>query len=220
YGQVLLEMMPLNEIVLWLAAVGMIFGSVIAIVQSDLKRMLAYSSIAQIGYVFLGIGLYHNLSLIGGLYHVLVHAVMKPLLFMSAGAIIYSTGVRHVKQLAGIGRVLPIVMLAFAIGGASMIGIPGTGGLISKWYLVLGSLDVGRPIFVAVILLSSLLNAGYFLPIIVSAFMHEETTEYEVKPVPRSMLAALIAGAAAIILLGVASRPVIVLLEEALLLYF
>ncbi len=216
----LLESIPLNEIILWLAAMGMLFGSIFAMVQVDIKKMLAYSSIGQIGYVFLGIGLDDTIAITGGFYHLLVHAIMKSMLFMCAGVIIYATGIRQIKQLGGIGQVLPITMIAFTIGSASMIGIPGTGGLISKWYLALGALEIGRPIFVVIILASSLLNAAYYMPIIVNAFMQQEEFEHEVKPVPRQMLIPLIVGMAAIIFFGVFSRPTIVLLENALQLFF
>jgi len=220
FPRTLLDSIPLNEIVLWLASMGIMFGSIFAMVQVDLKKMLAYSSIGQIGYVFLGIGLDDSLAMTGGFYHLLVHAIMKSMLFMAAGVIIYSTGIRQIKQLGGIGQVLPVTMLAFTIGSASMIGLPGTGGLISKWYLALGALDIGRPVFVVIILASSLLNAVYYMPIIVNAFMQQEEFEHEVKPVPRQMLIPLIVGMVAIIFFGVFSRPVIVLLENAMQMFF
>ncbi len=216
----LLDSIPLNEIILWLSSMGIMFGSIFAMVQVDLKKMLAYSSIGQIGYVFLGIGLDDTIAMTGGFYHLLVHAIMKSMLFMCAGVIIYTTGIRQIKQLGGIGQVLPITMIAFTIGSASMIGIPGTGGLISKWYLALGALEIGRPIFVVIILASSLLNAIYYMPIIVNAFMQQEEFAYEVKAVPRQMLIPLIIGMIAIVFLGVFSRPVIVLLENGLQLFF
>ncbi len=216
----LLDSIPLNEIILWLSSMGIMFGSIFAMVQVDLKKMLAYSSIGQIGYVFMGIGLDDTIAMTGGFYHLLVHAIMKSMLFMCAGVIIYTTGIRQIKQLGGIGQVLPLTMIAFTIGSASMIGIPGTGGLISKWYLALGALEIGRPIFVVVILASSLLNAIYYMPIIVNAFMQQEEFHYEVKPVPRQMLIPLLIGMSAIVIFGVFSRPVIVLLENALQLFF
>jgi len=211
----ILNAVPLTEIVLWLAAAGVMFGSIYAMLQADLKMMLAYSSIGQIGFIFLGLGLDQELAITGGLYHVMVHAITKAMLFMSAGVIIYTTGVRKIKDLAGIGRALPITMLAFTVGSASMIGLPGTGGLISKWYLALGALEAGRPLFVLVILASSLLNAVYYMPIIISAFMHQGEFEYKVRPVPNMMKIPLIIGALAVIITGLLSRPVIVMLQEA-----
>jgi len=216
----LLDSIPLNEIVLWLATAGIMFGSIFAMVQVDIKKMLAYSSIGQIGYVFLGIGLDDTIALTGGFYHLLVHALMKSMLFMAAGVIIYSTGVRQIKQLAGVGQVLPVTMIAFTIGAASMIGIPGTGGLISKWYLALGALEIGRPFFVVIILASSLLNAVYYMPIVVNAFMYQEKFEHVAKPVPRQMLIPLLFGVAAIIFFGVVPGPTLDLLEYAIGLLF
>jgi multicomponent Na+:H+ antiporter subunit D len=216
----LLEAVPLSEIILWLASLGVMFGSIYAMLQTDLKKMLAFSSIGQIGYIFMGIGFNHGLAAVGGFYHILVHAMTKAMLFMVAGVIIYSTGVRQIKDLAGIGRVLPLTMVAFTIGSASMIGIPGTGGLISKWYLALGALEIGRPLFVIVILASSLLNAIYYMPIVINAFMHQEDFKLKSKPVPRFMIISLVFGMTGVILSGIFSKPVILLLEQALIQFF
>lgn len=220
FPRYLLEQIPLADIVLWLAALGVIFGSIYAMLQSDLKKMLAYSSIGQIAYIFMGIGLDHNLALVGGLYHIMVHAFTKAMLFMAAGVIIYSTGVRQIKDLASIGRVLPLTMLAFTIGSASMIGIPGTGGLISKWYLALSALESGRPVFVLIILAGSLLNAIYYMPIAINAFMHQGDFNGEVKPVPGYMKISLVIGMVAVVAAGIVSKPVVSLLEKAVVPFF
>jgi multicomponent Na+:H+ antiporter subunit D len=210
------QAVPINEIVLWLATLGILFGSIFAMVQEDLKKMLAYSSIAQIGYVFMGIGLNQPTALLGGFYHILNHALMKGMLFMVAGVIIQATGRRRVKDLNGIGHVLPLVMIAFTVGGFSMIGIPGTGGLISKWYLAEGALLANRLFFVIVIVLSSLLNAVYYLPIIINAFLNPYEGREPVKPVSRLMVGAITAGMIAVIFFGVYPKPVIVFLKAAL----
>lgn len=220
FPRVVLDAIPLSEIVLWLAALGSMFGSIYAMLQTDLKKMLAYSSIGQIAYIFMGIGFHHSLALVGGFYHIMVHAVTKAMLFMVAGVIIYSTGVRKIDQLAGIGRVLPVTMVAFTIGSASMVGIPGTGGLISKWYLALSALEIGRPIFVLVILASSLLNAIYYMPIVINAFMHQDEFKKEVKPVPPVMQFSMVVGMVFIIIFGFFSKPVVTLLERAAALFF
>ncbi len=216
----LLETVPVHEIILWLATFGIILGSIFAMVQEDVKKMLAYSSIAQIGYVFMGIGLNNHTALTGGLYHLLNHGIMKAMLFMAAGVIIYSAGVRNLKSFSGLGHRLPVTLAAFAVGGASMIGIPGTGGLIGKWYLSLGALEADRPFFVLVILASSLLNAVYYLPITVNAFLNPLPEGREsFKPVPKLMLGCLILGMAAVFFFGIVSKPVISLLEHALELF-
>ena len=216
----LLDSLPLSEIVLWLAAFGVMFGSIYAMLQTDLKKMLAYSSIGQIAFIFMGIGLDQRLALVGGLYHIAVHAITKAMLFMAAGAIIYATGVRRISDLTGIGRVMPLVLVAFTIGSASMIGIPGTGGLISKWYLALGALEIGRPLFVLVILLSSLLNAIYYMPIVINAFMSQDDFAHKVKEVPKLLQSALVIGMIFVVLTGILSRPLILLLEEAVAVFF
>ena len=147
--------------------------------------MLAYSSIAQIGYIFLGFGLSNRTALVGALYHLLNHGIMKAMLFMAAGVIIHAAGVRSLKKFHGLGRHLPLTLIAFPVGGASMIGLPGTGGLIGKWLLALGALETGRPFFVLVILASSLLNAFYYLPISVNAFIHPlQDDQKAFQPVP------------------------------------
>ena len=210
-----LEAVPLTEIVLWLAALGVIFGSIFALVQDDLKKMLAYSSIAQIGYVFIGIGLDNRTALVGGLFHLLNHGIMKAMLFMAAGVIAHSTGLRSIRQLDGIGNRLPLTMIAFSVGGASMIGIPGTGGLIGKWFLALGALEAGSIFIVIVIVVSSLINAAYYLPIVVSAFLKPLPETVTVQPVPRLMLAPMALGSAAVIFFGIFSKPTILLLEKA-----
>jgi len=216
----LLDSLPLSEIVLWLAALGVMFGSIYAMMQKDLKKMLAYSSIGQIAIIFMGIGLDQRLALVGGLYHIAVHAVTKGMLFMAAGAIIYATGVRKISDLAGIGRAMPLVLAAFTIGSASMIGIPGTGGLISKWYLALGALEIGRSLFVLVVLSSSLLNAIYYLPIVINAFMSEEDFAHKVNEVPKMLQLALVIGMIFIVVAGVFPRPLILLLGEAVANFF
>ncbi|MEW5783878.1 MAG: proton-conducting transporter membrane subunit [Bacillota bacterium] len=216
----LLSAVPLNEVILWLSVLGIVFGSIFAMVQEDLKKMLAYSSIAQIGYVFLGIGLANRTALVGALYHLLNHGIMKALLFMAAGNIIHAAGLRRIKSLSGIGPKMPLTMLPFAVAGASMIGIPGTGGLIGKWFLALGALETGRLLIVIIIIAGSLLNAIYYLPIIINAYLNPLSEGVSFKPVPRLMTASLLAGAAAVIFFGVFSKPVVLLLERAVTGFF
>ncbi len=198
--------LPVLELLLWLAALGMILGSMFAIVQEDIKKMLAYSSVAQISYVFLGIGLMSLTGVQGGLLHILNHAITKSLLFLSAGAIIYATGIRKIADMHGIGLRLRVVMICFGLGALAMIGIPGTNGFISKWYLALGALDAGRPFFVVVILVSSLLNSVYYLPVVVNAFFGErgmtKAKEMTVETIPWQMMVPIVVLTLGIILFG------------------
>jgi len=168
--QYFIDIMPITTIIGWVAAAGIIFGSVMAIAQKDFKRMLAYSTVAQVAYIGLGIGLANQLGLIGALLHILNHAFMKSCLFLVAGGIRYQTGLHKISQFAGLGRKMPLMMGAFAVAALSMVGIPPTAGFFSKWYLVLGGVEANNWVFVAVILASSLLTAVYFFRMIEKLF--------------------------------------------------
>lgn len=177
--QYFIEILPVTTVIGWVAAVGIIFGSVMAIAQKDFKRMLAYSTVAQVAYVGLGIGLANPLGLIGALLHILNHAFMKSCLFLVAGGIRHQTGLHAIPQFSGLGRKMPLMMGAFTVAALSMVGIPPTAGFFSKWYLVLGSIEANNWAFVAVILASSLLTAVYFFRMIEKLF----TTPPESDPV-------------------------------------
>ena len=160
--RVAIDVIPATTILAWAAAVAMLVGSVMAIAQSDLKRMLAYSSVAQIGYIILGVGLANMDGFTGAVLHLVNHAFMKGCLFLVAGAIIYRTGVRQIDDLRGLGRAMPLTAATFVLAAFAMIGIPPTGGFFSKLYLLLGAIDASAWVFVAVILISSLLALAYF----------------------------------------------------------
>lgn len=157
--------------VLLASTVAIFAGSVAAIREVDVKKMLAYSTVSQVGYLFLGFGLLSRSGLLGSLLHVLNHAVVKTMLFLSAGAIIQSTGRRRVTEWQGVGLQTPLPAAAFAVGALSMVGIPPLNGFISKWYLSLGALEAGMPFYLWVVLLSSLLNAAYYVPVAVRCFL-------------------------------------------------
>ncbi|MCD6456387.1 MAG: monovalent cation/H+ antiporter subunit D family protein [Methanophagales archaeon] len=158
---------PIADVLSWIAAIAIIVGSVIAIMQTNLKRMLAYSSVSQIGYIVLGVGLYSTQwGLYGALIHILNHAITKGCLFMVAGAIIYRTGLRSIKDFEGLGKKMPYTCAAFTLAALSMIGVPPTVGFITKLYLVLASLEAVEYVYVGVILASTLLNLVYFWRVI------------------------------------------------------
>jgi multicomponent Na+:H+ antiporter subunit D len=159
--------MPLLDIIGILGATGIVWGSVMAIPQRNLKRMLAYSSVAQIGYIALGIGLGTAFGLIGAVLHILNHACMKACLFLVASNLeAKGKGIDIQNLNASLRRDMPWTSAAFAVAAISMIGLPPTAGFFSKWYLLLGSFEESRFVFVGVILLSSLLNAVYFFRIL------------------------------------------------------
>jgi len=203
--QYLIETIPVTLIVGWLAAAGIIVGSIMAIAQNDFRRMLAYSSVAQIGYVALGIGLGNPLGLVGGLLHIMNHAFMKGCLFQIAGAIRYRTGTWEISRFAGLGRRMPLTMACFTVAALSMIGIPPACGFFSKWYLVLGCIDAQNWVFLAVIIISSLLNAVYFFRIIEKVYTMPPSSGAAVENAtdpPMTMRVPILALAAGIIILG------------------
>jgi multicomponent Na+:H+ antiporter subunit D len=202
-----------------LAVVGMIMGSVFAIGQTELKKMLAYSTVAQVGYMLLGIGLMSRLGLAASMFHIITHALMKSALFLSAGAILYQTGKKKIKDFNGLGYQMPVTMGVFTVGALSMIGIPGFNGFMSKWYLGMAALEAGKPVFVLMILVSSFLNAMYYLPIVIAAFLKEDPakeTRVSLDQIPLNMMAPLVLLAAGCILFGLFPQLVMGFIQSAI----
>ncbi len=217
------DLIPVTALLSWMGAVAMIMGSVMAIAQSDLKRMLAYSSVAQIGYIVLGVGLANAMGLTGGLLHLVNHAFMKGCLFLVAGAIFYRTGLREIRQFRNLSRRMPWTAAIFTVAAFSMIGIPPFGGFFSKLYLILGAIDAGQWVFVGVILLSSVLALVYFANVIRHLYFpppDDVDAEPAAAPVaeptamprgdpPLSMLAPMLTLAVGIVLLGVFNGEIV-----------
>ena len=158
---------------LWLGAVAsitMILGSFFAIGEDNLKRRLAYSTISQLSYILFGVALLSPFGIKGAMVHIPFHGFMKITLFLCAGAIMVVTGKKEISQMAGVGKQMPVTMLAFTIGALGMCGAPPVSGFISKWFLGLGTIQAGALIFLVVILVSSLLDVVYFFPIVKTAF--------------------------------------------------
>lgn len=160
----------LNNILAIFASSTIIIASLIAFNQDNLKRRLAYSTIGHLSYIVFGIALLSPSSFTGGILHIAAHATMKITLFFCAGAIYVNLHRENISQLNGIGRVMPWTMAAFTIGALGLAGVPPINGFFSKWYLSLGALESGQFIGLSVFVLSGLLNAGYFFPIIHKAF--------------------------------------------------
>jgi len=170
FGIELLSSLHLGTIIAIIASITILVGSFIAMSQDELKRLLAFSTISQLSYIILGVSLLSDKGMIGGLIHIVMHAFGKITLFFCAGAIMVATGKKYISQMRGIGRQMPITMAAFFFGALSIIGIPPCGGFISKWNLALGTLQADHWPFLIVLLVSSLLNAVYFIPIVYKAF--------------------------------------------------
>ncbi|MEW5784343.1 MAG: monovalent cation/H+ antiporter subunit D family protein [Bacillota bacterium] len=182
FGTVLYQESYIRYLILILASAAMVGGSLFAFVQLELKRRLAYSTVAQIGYIYLGIGLGTPWAIVAAFMHLIVHALMKTCLFLCAGAIYYQTGRKKVTQLAGLGAKMPLTAAAMTVASFSMVGIPLTGGFISKFMLARGSIEAGYPYFIILIVVSGLLNAMYYFPILwqiyfVSPGEHDEHGE-------------------------------------------
>ncbi len=170
FGINLLTNLHLGTVVCYLAAFTVLTASLIALSQDGLKRRLAFSTIGQLSYIVLGIALLSPKGMIGGMTHIAMHAFGKITLFFCAGAIFVATGKKNISEMVGIGKRMPVTMIAFFIGSLSVIGLPPTGGFFSKWYLVLGTIQADQMPMLIVLLTSSLLNAAYFFPIVYKAF--------------------------------------------------
>jgi multicomponent Na+:H+ antiporter subunit D len=206
------DTLPIMSIIGWLAAIGILVTSIMAIAQKDFRRMLAYSSVSQICYVALGIGLANPLGLIGALLHILNHAFMKGCLFQVSGGVRYCTGLWQIPRFTGLGSRMPWTMGAFAVAALSMVGLPPAAGFFSKWYLILGSVSANNWIFVAVIILSSLLNAVYFFRVLEEVYFTPPRNDAAVtaaKDPPREMLAPMVIMAISIIVLGLINAVIV-----------
>ncbi len=152
------------------AALTILYGSIRALAQDDLKRRLAFSTISQVSYIVLGVGLLSPLALIGGVVHLVHQGIMKITMFFCAGNLAEALGIHRISEMNGVGRRMPWTMAAFSVAAFGMIGVPPLAGFISKWYLGLGALEADQPWALIILTGSALLNAAYFLPILHAAW--------------------------------------------------
>jgi multicomponent Na+:H+ antiporter subunit D len=197
------EVAVLHYIVLPLAIVGIFAGSIVAIFQTDLKRLLAYSSIAQIGYMLVGLTLLSHAGLMASIIHLFNHAVSKATLFMVAGAYVMQAGTSSIHDLRGIGRDMPWTTAAFVIGGLSLVGVPLTVGFVSKWYLVQAALSEGWWPVALLIVASSLISFAYVWRFVEAAYMREAPEGIRREEAPLTMLVPIWALAGMSIFFGV-----------------
>ena len=217
FGIDLLAGIEAREIVLYVAAFTIIVASLIALRQDNLKRRLAYSTVSQLSYVVLGAMLVNEFSIIGGGVHIAMHAFGKITLFFCAGAILVTTHKTKVSELDGIGRIMPITMLAFFIGALSIIGLPPLGGSWSKFLLALGAAKADQYVFVGVLMLSTLLNVAYLLPPVIRGFFISPAgangLPVSVKEAPLACVIAICVTATGSVLLFFFVDPMYTLLE-------
>jgi len=196
--------LPVSFILIVLSVAAMFGAATVAVFQSDIKRMLAYSSVGQIGYITLGIALANLNGLTGGMVHVLNHALIKGALFMAIGAVVFRAGSCAIEDIAGIGRRMPITMSAFVIAGFGLIGVPGTAGFVSKWYLIIASLDKGWWWLAFLIVASSVIAVVYVGRVIEVAWFREPNDALKgVKDPPLEILAPILIMVFAIVYFGV-----------------
>ena len=192
FGIDLLATTGANEWLIYMAAATILIASIIAMSKDDLKARLAYSTVSQLAYIVLGAMLASSLGIIGSGMHIAMHAFGKITLFFCAGAILVATHKTDISQMRGLGRTMPLTMMAFLIGSLSVIGLPPMGGLWSKWFLVMGTLETQHYIPLLVLLISSLLNVAYLLPIPIRGFLSEpETTSNGIHEAPLPCLIAM-----------------------------
>lgn len=192
-----------------------LLGSLLALHQDNLKKRLAYSTVSQLGYILLGIMLLNENALVGGLLHLVNHAVIKITLFFCVGAIYFMAHKKDIHEIKGIGRQMPITMWCFGIASISLVGIPPTNAFVSKWYLALGGLSGNKVIFPIILLVSAFLTAAYLLPIVVTAFFHPQPVQDQEKlEPPGKMLVPIVLLTGIVVLLGLFPNVVLHFIED------
>jgi multicomponent Na+:H+ antiporter subunit D len=206
----------LSETIVWMAVIAIISGSILALAQTDFKKMLTYLIVAEVGYMVGGAWLASSTGLTGAILHIVNDALMTLCLFIFAGIVIYKRGGHQLKDLAGLYKKMPVTMAAFTVGALSMIGVPPTAGFFSKWYLILGAIDAGRYHFMAALLISSLVNAILFFRVIEIAYFEPKvdhhagyTEKMNIDEAPLSMLVPLIIVAISLIIIGFYSGDIV-----------
>jgi len=211
FGIDFLATVPMEQYLVYLAGFTMVAASVSALKQVEIKRMLAYSTVSQLSYIVLAALVLAPYAEIGAAIHMVAHAFGKITLFFCAGAIYIASRKTRVDELRGIGYRMPWTMAAFTIGAISMIGVPPTAGFVSKWYIIAGAFQVDSYFTLVVLMLSTGLNAAYFLPIVFRAFFRDENVPppSNHKEAPWPMVAALTTSAVLVIAFFVFNGPIV-----------
>lgn len=225
--------------VVWLAVAAILAGSVLALAQADLKKMLCYLIVAEVGYMVGGVWLANHYGMVGSIYHIISDAFMTLCLFLAASIFFRRTGVHHIKSLDGMFRKMPMTMACFTVGGLAMIGVPPTCGFFSKWYLIRGGMESGHWEYVVALLVSSLINAVLFFRIFEVAYFGAAPAEHghggsdSAVPAPgkeggsgdagpgpgepsASLLVPLMTAAVSLLVLGIYNAPLVELIRASL----
>ncbi len=217
YGSQLFDLSALNNSLMWLGAISIVMGALFAMVQEDIKMMLAYSTISNIGYIFMGLGLASSYGIIGATVHIFNHALIKSTLFLGAGALIHQTGYRKLSDLRGVGKAMPITSAAIAVGAISIVGIPPTAGFLCKWYIALGAIEAGHIFFAITLLFGALLIFVYYIRML-NAFYFMPPTHPEILEVgeaPVTMLIPVVVLAVLCLVMGIFGRIPLSYIEPA-----
>ena len=205
-----LELLKNNDLGIWTAYIvsfTILLASIIALTKDDLKARLAYSTVSQLSYIVLGVALLDPAGVTGGILHIANHGFSKITLFFCAGAIYVASHKKKISDMEGIGYAMPFTMGAFAIASLSMIGVPPVAGFVSKWYLLNGALEIHSMVIVAVLLASTLLNAGYFAPITIKAFFNGRREggwkRSDIKEAPLTMVVPLVLASLISVAIGI-----------------
>jgi multicomponent Na+:H+ antiporter subunit D len=194
----------LSQVLMWLGAISIVLAALLAVGQKDMKRMLAYSSISQVGYVVLGLGIGTPLGIAGGLFHLLNHAVAKGLLFLNSGSIQQATGTRNLEEMGGLAKRMPVTAATSLIGSLSISGVPPLGGFWSKLLIIIALVQSHEGLLAVIAVLASVLTLWYYLIIQRKAFFGQLNERWAaVKEAPFWMAAATVVLALICLGLGV-----------------
>ncbi len=219
FGPAVTGQTPVFAILFGAGAVGMMAGSLLALRQKKLKRIIAYSSVAQVGTIVLAIGLQTPLAVAVAVYHMVAHALTKSALFLASGNIIEQTGQKEISAMTGFGRYLPVTLSMFGLGALSLMGIPPLPGFVSKWHMAQLTLAAGMAVPAALLVVSGLLNAAYLLPIVCRGFLNTESAAHRFLPhrkLPLGQTGPVVLLMAATAAAGVLSAPLIGLISAGL----
>lgn len=213
FGYQLVRSFTLVQYVIYIVLITILLGSLIAIHHNHLKMRLAYSTISQLGYILLGILMLTPNGLKGSLLHFVNHGVIKINLFFIAGIIHHEVGSYEIDKLKGLGKKMPDIFICFLISAISLVGIPPTNGFVSKWFLGIGALDIGKVSYLIVLLISAFLTASYILPIPVTALFFENKHGNENSLKGRFRLSVYVL-TAAIVILGIYPNPIVSFVDK------
>ena len=206
FGTNCLQELGIGLITAYVVSFTILAASIIALTKDDLKARLAYSTVSQLSYIILGVALLDNMGVLGGIIHIVNHGFSKITLFFCAGAIYVAAHKKKISDMAGIGYAMPFTMGAFALASLSMIGAPPVGGFVTKWYLLNGALEIKNIPILIVLMTSTILNAGYFVPIIIRAFFEgkkERWSRSDIKEAPMTMVVPIVLASAISLILGI-----------------